>query len=529
MSFIKIGDDLLIDTAQQTIYKDGVALKMPDLSYRLLLTLAEQAPQAVNREELIKAVWQERIVSDESLKQRVTRLRGAIGDKSAEPSYILAVRGVGYRLVAPIERLEQLPELNTVSTEAKSKINKKRYLLGGLFILLLTAISSTLIITYNKEALEPLSPLSTARFNAADFAKQARSYYIRYHPKDNEIAANLYHKAMAADPNYSPAYSGLANVYAQGYLQFGTDYSFTEEAVSLAQKAIVLSKNSSNAYKALGLALLAQGNFSEAITANNKSAELDPTWAAPVNNNAEIHQIMGNLFAAYRANIEAIEIDVKDPIPYIHLGNTFRELLMPEHALKSYQDSLLLKPDYLMARNDVAKLYNRQDQYDKSLEIITKTLEIDPTNRRAIYSAAISHMMLGQTQQAIVFFERASVSMGAKYPLHARVRLAILQNDVVLLEELTLAVKKAISRGEKWPSYSYLLSLIYASQEDEQLALISFQQAVSLGFIDYQWAQKDPMLASLQQNPEFIQLLKQISERVSRLREQVIKLENVAH
>jgi len=95
-----------------------------------------------------------------------------------------------------------------------------------------------------------------------------------------------------------------------------------------------------------------------------------------------------------------------------------------------------------------------------------------------------------------------------------------------LLEALTLEVKKAIRRGEKWPSYSYLLSLIYASQEDEKLALRFFQQAVSLGFIDYQWAQKDPMLASLQQNSEFIQLLKQISERVSRLREQVIKLEN---
>jgi len=528
MSFIKVGDDLLIDTAQQTIYKDGVALKMPDLSYRLFLTLAEEAPQAVNRETLIKAVWQGRIVSDESLKQRVTRLRGVIGDKSVEPNYILAVRGVGYRLVAPTERLEQLPALITRSTEAKIRSNRNRYLLTGLCILLLTAISSTLLITYNQQTLEKSAPVSAARFNAVDFTNQAQSYYVRYHPKDNNIAAKLYQKAMAADPNYSRAYSGLANVYAQGYLQFGTDYSLTDKAVNLAEKAIVLSKNSASAYKALGLALFAQGNFSEAITANKMSAELDPTWAAPVNNNAEIHQIMGNLLAAYRANIEAIQIDVKDPIPYIHLGNTFRELLMSEHALKSYQDSLLLKPDYLMARNDIAKLYNRQEKYEKSLEIITKTLEIDPTNRRALYSGAISHMMLGQTQQAIAFFDRASVFMGSKFPLHARVRLAILQDDVVLLEELTLAVKKAISRGEEWPSYSYLLSLLYVSQGDEQLALTYFQQAVSLGFIDYQWAQKDPMLASLQQRPEFIQLLEQIAERVAKLREQVIKLENEA-
>ncbi|NQZ08313.1 MAG: winged helix-turn-helix domain-containing protein, partial [Algicola sp.] len=246
MGFIKIGDDLLVNTLQQSITKDGVALKLPDLSYRLLLTLVEHAPEAVNREEIIKSVWQGRVVSDESLKQRVTRLRGVIGDKSDEPFYIAAVRGIGYRLIAPIERFDNPPEQVEASTQKHSRFGKKHALLIGLCSLLLMAIGWA-INNNNGQS----TPLSSAQLNALDYTNQAFTYYARYNPRDNDTAATLYRKAIAADPNYHLAYSGLANVHAQGYLQFGQGYDWTEKSIELAQKAMTLSQTSASAHKAM--------------------------------------------------------------------------------------------------------------------------------------------------------------------------------------------------------------------------------------------------------------------------------------
>ncbi len=143
MAQIKIGDDLLIDSERQTVTKNGIKLALPDLSYRLLLTLADCAPEVAKRDDIIQVVWQGRAVAEENLKQRVTRLRGVIGDKSDEPQYIVAVRGVGYRLIARVERFEQPPEIMAKAiTSGEGKIAKKP-LLASLVAVFLLALAVT--------------------------------------------------------------------------------------------------------------------------------------------------------------------------------------------------------------------------------------------------------------------------------------------------------------------------------------------------------------------------------------------------
>lgn len=65
--------------------------------------LAERAPELVGKDELIRQIWGDVVVSDETLAQRVRLLRQALGDDSSDPRYFTAVRGRGYRLIAPVE------------------------------------------------------------------------------------------------------------------------------------------------------------------------------------------------------------------------------------------------------------------------------------------------------------------------------------------------------------------------------------------------------------------------------------------
>ncbi len=95
--------DIDIDIESGTVWRNDVVIDLPELSFRLLATLAAQAPAMVSKDELIAKVWGDVVVSDETLMQRVRLLRQALGEDSQNPRYIASVRGRGYRLASPVE------------------------------------------------------------------------------------------------------------------------------------------------------------------------------------------------------------------------------------------------------------------------------------------------------------------------------------------------------------------------------------------------------------------------------------------
>lgn len=103
-----IGDDLILDSSQRKVLKKDVELNLSELSYRLLLTLVEHAPNIVSHDDLMTAVWPDRVVSDENLKKRVSRLREALSETSDNPKYFIAERGLGYRCIAQVSEQVKL-------------------------------------------------------------------------------------------------------------------------------------------------------------------------------------------------------------------------------------------------------------------------------------------------------------------------------------------------------------------------------------------------------------------------------------
>ena len=99
--------DLTLDTGRCLLLRDAKPIPLGRLTYRLLLTLAEAAPNVVTHDELARAIWGGRSVSPETISQRIKLLRDALADDPASPRYVEGVRGQGYRLVP---RVEVLPD-----------------------------------------------------------------------------------------------------------------------------------------------------------------------------------------------------------------------------------------------------------------------------------------------------------------------------------------------------------------------------------------------------------------------------------
>src|SRR6516162_8941542 len=91
-------------------------------SFEVLCYLVENAGRIVTKDELIKAVWPDVVVTEESLTRCVSDVRNAIGD--AAQSMIKTIPRRGYRFVAAVSQPgatsapAQIPQTQIPQTDA---------------------------------------------------------------------------------------------------------------------------------------------------------------------------------------------------------------------------------------------------------------------------------------------------------------------------------------------------------------------------------------------------------------------------
>ncbi|MDR0616277.1 MAG: response regulator transcription factor [Synergistaceae bacterium] len=92
------GGDLEIDLESREVWKRGHPAALTPNEYKILALLAKHPNRAYTREELIDAALGENFGGFERvIDSHIKNLRGKIEDDTANPLYILTVRGVGYR------------------------------------------------------------------------------------------------------------------------------------------------------------------------------------------------------------------------------------------------------------------------------------------------------------------------------------------------------------------------------------------------------------------------------------------------
>lgn len=84
----------------------GEPVPLPPLSLNLLLVLARNAPNVVTTRQLEDEVWSGLVVDRGTINKRVLLVRKALRDAGCEDGCISVVRGVGYRIPVPVERLD---------------------------------------------------------------------------------------------------------------------------------------------------------------------------------------------------------------------------------------------------------------------------------------------------------------------------------------------------------------------------------------------------------------------------------------
>src|SRR5712671_1409761 len=91
-----------LDAARCSLRTEDRVIELRPKAFEVLRYLVENAGRVVTKEEFIRAIWSDVVVTDESLTHCVSEARHAIGDN--DQAIIKTVPRRGYRFVAPVSR-----------------------------------------------------------------------------------------------------------------------------------------------------------------------------------------------------------------------------------------------------------------------------------------------------------------------------------------------------------------------------------------------------------------------------------------
>jgi DNA-binding response OmpR family regulator len=93
--------DVVIDLGRGQVRRGNTTINLTPIEFRLLAFLAQHPGQALNRSQIIEAVWgyTADIESERTINVHIRRLREKIEVDPGRPTLILTVPGIGYRLV----------------------------------------------------------------------------------------------------------------------------------------------------------------------------------------------------------------------------------------------------------------------------------------------------------------------------------------------------------------------------------------------------------------------------------------------
>lgn len=561
--------DLLLDVDAVSLRRDGLPepsdVALPKLSFDLLVTLARRAPAVVESDDLIALVWEGIAVSDETLTQRAALLRRALGDDARRPRYLRAVRGRAHQLVpevVPLPAASRAPsaaQATEEGTAAPPEPRRRRAfgltaaLLGALAVASLLYLVARHART-NSAATSALpapptdsaTPVTTRAPSLPELLERAGVYLRQQQRGNNELAIELYRRALALDPREPRALAGLSLALAQRATKFNERGATSDQAFALARRAVEIAPRLALAHHALGLALDAQGRITPALAAYGHAAELagrgeSPSSAASaLASAAHLQQVQGHLAEALEANLRVARMKAnRDDSPYleVQIGSTLALLGFDEPAAVWLERALELRPDNVFAASALARMHLSRARLREADAVAASALARGVRRPELWEVRGTVALLRGDAPAARRAF-REALAVAPGFP-RARTQLLLLDlregkrpADLEAQRQALIAeIREGQAQGDEWPD-SWIDEAFLetgappaggADAPASNLAiLVALDGAIAHGFRDAGWLLLEPWFAGLRGDPGFLRRVEAIRLKVDADRQRVL-------
>jgi DNA-binding winged helix-turn-helix (wHTH) protein/TolB-like protein len=104
------------DSANRLLLRDGAPVALTPKAFDLLLVLVQNGSQLTTKEELMRRVWPKNIVEEANVTVNISALRRILGETADGRPYIETVPKKGYRFVAPVVEVPEVPKEMATAT-----------------------------------------------------------------------------------------------------------------------------------------------------------------------------------------------------------------------------------------------------------------------------------------------------------------------------------------------------------------------------------------------------------------------------
>jgi tetratricopeptide (TPR) repeat protein len=311
---------------------------------------------------------------------------------------------------------------------------------------------------------------------------RGRYFWNRRTEASLKQALGYFQKAITADPDYAPAYSGLADSYwvlgASSVLGGLSPREAMPQAKAAALKALQIDDTLAEAHASLGqIDLLYDWDLAASEKEFRRALDLDPNYTAAHHWYSHCLLVLGRTEDSLAESTRALELEPLQLVVGTHLGW-----------------------HYLYAR-----------QYDQAIEQFRKTLELDPSFANGQRYAAWAYLQKGMHDEAIAALRSALGALDRDPEVEGELGYALAvagrrAEALAMLEDL-----RHLSRPRYVSPYS--VALVYAGLGDRDQAFVWLDKAYAERSDYMPYLRLEPMLDGLRSDRRFAALVERVGLR----------------
>ncbi len=195
-------------------------------------------------------------------------------------------------------------------------------------------------------------------------------------------------------------------------------------------------------YRTMGEILSHEGRLDEAVAANRRLIELDPTSAAPQCDLGRLMVQQGKPEEGVACFRRAIELEPQSVPAHYNLGVLLSQLKKFDEAIVCYGRAIEIDPMFVDAHNNLGAVLCEQDKLDEAVAAWRRLLELAPTHIAANSNLGVVLERQGKLDEAIACW-RKLIELDPKNPVHY-CSLAPVLARTGELDEAIICLRKAI-------------------------------------------------------------------------------------
>jgi TolB-like protein len=272
---------------------------------------------------------------------------------------------------------------------------------------------------------------------------QGRYYWNQRTAEGLQQGSEYFNQVISKDPNYAPAYAGLADCYAllnvynvvpatevypkaqaAAVRALELDESLAEAHTSLAfvsyryywdwaqaeqhfKRAIELKSDYATAHQWYSAYLAASGRHNEAVVEARRAHELEPfslTIYADLVRHLYYARHYDEAIAECR---KLIEMDQEFARGHVELGQILEQKGLHSEAVVEFQKALVLSENSVAAMTGLGHAFALSGKQSEALNVIKKLGDLSKQHYVSPYQTAVIYAGLGDKAQALAWLEKA--------------------------------------------------------------------------------------------------------------------------